>query len=89
MDFDKLREKQKEPFTHPKVEIGFTRIRFEEIGSSTDKALLVILANNRKIWIPKSVSKYRYGNSTRGVAEDDKNDVIDVENWFYEQSINI
>lgn len=82
------KDKPKQPFNHPPVEEAHTRLRFDEIVTETEKARLFVI-KNRRIWIPKSCHKYHFGNTVRGVEEIDRNDVIDVDNEFYKQNINI
>lgn len=85
----KLREmregKEPEPFRHPVVEEGYKRIQLSGIETSTEKAWLILIGT-RKVWVPKSVSRLRYGKS-HGETEIDRNDVMDIETDFYEQTI--
>lgn len=85
----KLREKDEppKPFSHPPIPEGYERIKVDGIEASTEKAILITVNDTRKVWVPKSVSHYRYGNSSRGETEMDRTDVIDIESDFYEQSI--
>jgi len=87
----KLREmeegKTPEPFRHPPLEEGYKRVQLSGIETSTEKAWLIIIKETRKVWVPKSVSHLRYGNTSRGETEIDRNDVMDIETDFYEQTI--
>lgn len=88
----KLREmkegKEPEPFVHEPVPAGRKRVLIESIEATTDKATLIIIKNTtRKVWIPKSVSTLRWGNEKRGVSLEDKCDVMDIEQDFYDQTI--
>jgi len=87
----RLREKAENepgPFSHPAVPEGRKRVMIESIEATTDKATLIVVKNTtRKIWIPKSVSILRWGNEKRGITQEDKSDVMDIEQDFYEQTI--
>lgn len=77
-----------EPFTHEPVPAGKKRVLIESIQANTDKATLIIIKGTmRKVWIPKSVSILRWGNEKRGVSPEDKSDVMDIEQDFYDQTI--
>lgn len=76
----------KVPSSHPPVEKGFTRVKYDDVGASTPKATLFTLEGGLKVWIPNSLHKIRWAQ-TNPKTPDDRHSLLDIADWFYDKNI--
>lgn len=80
------------PRKHPKLEEGWVRIVLPEIKGETVKATLFDFKDPKVghrglLWIPKSLYQRHWRPRFTPLPGDDKDDVLDIKEWFYKKEI--